>query len=152
MAAPIYWTADMVRALPDDGKQYETVYGELLVSPAPRAWHEEIVGRLYEHLRSYVRKERLELHVFGSRSDISWSDDTLVEPDVCGLPLAEARTLQWAAMKTLLLAIEVLSPFECPGRSLHIARSSVRSSLTGSVMFASLANADAPGSRRALHA
>jgi Uma2 family endonuclease len=57
-----------------------------------------------------VRKERLELHVFGSRSDISWSDDTLVQPDVFVPPLAEARTLQWAAMKRLLLAIEVLSP------------------------------------------
>jgi Uma2 family endonuclease len=52
----------------------------------------------------------MELFVFSSRSDISWSDDTLVEPDVFVLPLAEARTLQWAAMKTLLLAIEVLSP------------------------------------------
>ena len=35
MAAPRYWTADMVRALPDDGKRYETVYGELLVCPSP---------------------------------------------------------------------------------------------------------------------
>ena len=37
MAAPAYYTADMVRALPDDGKRYETVHGELLVTPAPRA-------------------------------------------------------------------------------------------------------------------
>jgi Uma2 family endonuclease len=110
MAVPIYWTADMVRALPDDGKQYETVYGELLVSPAPRAWHEEIVGRLYEHVRAYVRSEQLELHVFGSRSDISWGDDTLVQPDVFVVPLAEARTLRWSAMTSLLLAVEVLSP------------------------------------------
>jgi len=27
MAAPVYYTADMVRALPDDGKRYETVPG-----------------------------------------------------------------------------------------------------------------------------
>ncbi|HEY5547863.1 MAG TPA: hypothetical protein VIK50_17545 [Gemmatimonadaceae bacterium] len=33
MAAPIYWTREMVLALPDDGKRYETVHGELLVSP-----------------------------------------------------------------------------------------------------------------------
>ena len=36
MAAPIYWTADMVRQLPDDGNRYEVVYGELLVTPVPR--------------------------------------------------------------------------------------------------------------------
>ena len=33
--AVTYYTADMVRALPDDGKRYETVHGELLVTPAP---------------------------------------------------------------------------------------------------------------------
>lgn len=109
-AVPIYWTADMVRALPDDGQRYETVYGELLASPAPRPWHEVVIQRLSRILEDYFRHEGLELHVFSSRSDISWSDDTLVEPDVFVLPLAEARTLQWEAMKTLLLAIEVLSP------------------------------------------
>ncbi len=35
MAAPTYWTADMVRQLPDDGNRYEVVYGELLVTPVP---------------------------------------------------------------------------------------------------------------------
>ena len=33
MAASIdFYTADMVRAIPDDGNWYETVHGELLVS------------------------------------------------------------------------------------------------------------------------
>ena len=39
MAMPLthdYFTADMVRALPDDGKRYELVDGELLVTPAPQ--------------------------------------------------------------------------------------------------------------------
>ena len=38
MAAPIYYTADMVRALPEDRNRYEVVYGELVVTPAPRPW------------------------------------------------------------------------------------------------------------------
>ena len=109
MAAPIYWTAEMVRALPEDGRKYETVYGELLVSPAPRLWHEEIGIRLLVRLRAYVARERVG-HVFASRSDISWSDDTLVEPDLFVVPLEEARTLTWSAIKHLLLAVEVLSP------------------------------------------
>jgi hypothetical protein len=46
MALPIYYTADMVRALPEDGKRYETVHGELLVTPAPRGLHQEMVLRL----------------------------------------------------------------------------------------------------------
>ena len=40
MAVPLFYTAEMVRALPDDGKRYETVHGELLVSPAPRPLHQ----------------------------------------------------------------------------------------------------------------
>ena len=40
MVAHAYYTADMVRALPDDGNRYETVYGELLVTPAPRLLHQ----------------------------------------------------------------------------------------------------------------
>ena len=28
MSAPVYYTADMVRAMPDDGNRYETVHGE----------------------------------------------------------------------------------------------------------------------------
>ena len=109
MAAPVYWTAEMVRALPDDGNKYECVYGELLVSPAPRPWHEVIVKQLLLILTDYAEREGVGF-VFGSRSDISWSDDTLVEPDLLVVPLSEARSLDWSAMKSLKLAVEVLSP------------------------------------------
>jgi hypothetical protein len=36
MAAPVYYTAEMVRALPEDGNRYEAVFGELLVTPSPK--------------------------------------------------------------------------------------------------------------------
>ena len=109
MAAPVYWTAEMVRALPDDGNKYECVYGELLVTPAPRPWHEVVLGRMHLALVEYLRAVPA-LFLFGSRSDISWSDDTLVQPDLFVLPIEEARTLRWSAMKRLVLAVEVLSP------------------------------------------
>jgi hypothetical protein len=31
------WTADLARALPDDGKRYEVLDGALFVTPAPSA-------------------------------------------------------------------------------------------------------------------
>ncbi len=40
MAAPIYYSADMVRAMSDDSNRYEVVYGELLVTHAPRPGHQ----------------------------------------------------------------------------------------------------------------
>lgn len=109
MAAPIYYTADMVRALPDDGNRYEVVRGELLVTPAPRPWHEVVAGRLFEAVQAYLREEPVG-HAFGSRSDISWGSDTLVQPDLFVVPLEQARTLEWSRMTTLLLVAEVLSP------------------------------------------
>ncbi len=109
MAAPTYYTADMVRAMPDDGKRYETVHGELLVTPSPRLWHQKIVTRLLVVLEQYVEKHGTGT-VLSSPADISWTEDTLVQPDVFVADLQQARTLDWREVKTLLLVIEVLSP------------------------------------------
>jgi Uma2 family endonuclease len=109
MPATTFYTADMVRALPDDGNRYETVHGELLVTPAPRAWHQAIVLRLAMALSEYTGRIGIG-YVYHSPADISWGPDTLVQPDVFVVDLAEARTLEWSRMKHLLLAIEVLSP------------------------------------------
>ena len=109
MVAPVYYTVDMVRALPEDGNRYEVVHGELLVTPAPRPWHEVILGRLHSTLATYLRDHSVG-HVFAGRSDISWSQDILVEPDLFVVPLEQARTLEWSRMTSLLLVAEVLSP------------------------------------------
>lgn len=109
MALPLYYSAEMVRALPEDGKRYETVHGELLVTPAPRLLHQLVQQRLLVALAAYLERAPVGL-VLASPADISWGPDTLVQPDVFVVRLDEARTLDWARLKTLLLAIEVLSP------------------------------------------
>jgi Uma2 family endonuclease len=85
MAAPIYYTADMVRALPEDGNRYEVVYGELVVTPAPRPWHEVIQCRLMLALGAYLSRHPV-------------------------VPLEQARTLDWSRMHDLMLVAEILSP------------------------------------------
>ena len=92
MASPVYYTADMVRALPDDGNRYETVRGELLATPAPRATHQLVVVRLAVALELYLRQHRVG-QVLTSPADISWDDDILVQPDVFVVELGEARQL-----------------------------------------------------------
>ncbi|HVH68776.1 MAG TPA: Uma2 family endonuclease [Gemmatimonadales bacterium] len=109
MVAPVYYTADMVRALPDDGNRYEVVHGELLVTPAPRLWHQMLVGRLHVALEAYLRAEEVGV-VLSAPADISWGTDVLVQPDVFVVPRDEARTLDWVWIRTLLLAAEILSP------------------------------------------
>lgn len=112
MSAPLYHSAQMVRALTSDTRhwpRYETVYGELLVTPAPRWRHQEIVGRLHVALHTYV--ERVPAgHVVLSPADVSWGPDTLVQPDVFVVPNEQARNFDWRDISTLLLAVEVLSP------------------------------------------
>src|SRR3989454_5360442 len=109
MAAPIYWTAEMVRQLPDDGNRYEVVYGELLVTSAPRLNHQLLVSRLAVAIAKYLEHEPVGV-MLTSPADISWGQDVLVQPDVFVVPLDEARTGDWSKLRSLLVAAEVLSP------------------------------------------
>ncbi len=109
MPASLYYTADMVRAMPDDGNRYEVVYGELLVTPSPRLWHQVVVQRLSQTIGDYLAKEPVAI-VLTAPADISWGRDVLVQPDVFVVPPEEARTLTWSRVRTLLLVAEVLSP------------------------------------------
>ena len=109
MAAPVYYTAEMVRGLPDDGNRYETVHGELLVTPAPRAWHQIVLVRLIQVLGGYLERDRVG-QLLSSPADISWSPDVLVQPDLFVVPWDEIRPLTWERIKHLLLVVEILSP------------------------------------------
>ncbi len=109
MAAPLYYTADMVRALPDDGSRYEVVAGELLVTRSPRMWHQYLIVRLSLALGNYLQSRPVGVLVH-SPADISWAPDVLVQPDLFVVPFEQARTLDWTAVQTLLLVVEVLSP------------------------------------------
>jgi len=112
MSMPVtnYFTAEAVRALPDDGKRYETVHGELLVTPAPGGFHQLVLARLFSALDHYLQPNGIE-EMLWSPADISWSDDTLVQPDLFVADLAaHKRSGAWADVQTLYLVIEVLSP------------------------------------------
>jgi Uma2 family endonuclease len=110
MAAPLYYTAEMVQALPQDGNKYETVYGELLVTPAPRLTHQLVVTRLGQVLANYLDVNPVG-QGFAAAADISWGPDILVQPDVFVAEIQEMRrSRSWRDVRTLLLVIEVLSP------------------------------------------
>jgi Uma2 family endonuclease len=103
------WTAQMVRELPDDGNRYEVVHGVLLVTPAPGWRHQIVLGRLHARLRAYLEPLGLGDTVLFSPADISWDEQTLVQPDLFVYPAGEMSG-DWATIKTLLLAVECLSP------------------------------------------
>jgi Uma2 family endonuclease len=90
------------------------VYGELLVTPAPRVWHQVLVHRLSVAIELYLRTEPAGM-VFTAPADISWGRDVLVQPDVFVVVPEEARTLTWSRVQTLLLVAEVLGPSTARG-------------------------------------
>ncbi len=104
------WTPDEVRALPDDGRRYEVVLGELLVTPSPSFSHQEAVGQLFRLLSDYTERTGVG-HVSMSPADIEPEEGALVQPDIFVGPLPEGRRpSSWADFSRLLLAVEVLSP------------------------------------------
>src|SRR6185312_13950373 len=104
MAVPLYYTAAMVRALPDDGNRYETVHGELLVIPAPRVTHQSVLVELLARLHGYLRDKR-EWRVLTSPADISWGPDILVQPDIFVAAGAQVGTRKWESIRTLALVV-----------------------------------------------
>jgi Uma2 family endonuclease len=102
------WTAEMARALPDDGLRHEVLDGALFVSPAPSRLHQRAVGRLYELLAPYTRENHVG-ETLMSPADIEFSPRRLLQPDLFVVPDASPRGT-WRDVKSLLLVVEVLSP------------------------------------------
>jgi Uma2 family endonuclease len=111
MPAPqLEWTAEMAMALPEDGNRYEVLDGELFVTPAPSWRHQTALEVLFIGLREYVRAHRLGWTRW-SPADIRFSPRRLVQPDTFVVPWrVEGAPRSWADIKSLLLAIEAISP------------------------------------------
>lgn len=104
LASSPFTVADL-EGMPDDGRRYELVDGELLVSPAPGLPHQEIVGGLYRLLYAACPDD---LHVILSPFAVQPDQFNEVQPDVIVARFAELtkKNLPTAPV----LAVEVLSP------------------------------------------
>jgi Uma2 family endonuclease len=91
--------------MPDDGHKYELLDGVLVVSPAPRTRHQEVLGGLYVLLR---KNRPADLKLLFSPVDVVLAEDTVLQPDLLVAPREQFtdRDLPGAP----LLAVEVLSP------------------------------------------
>ena len=103
------WTVDMLDALPDDGNRYEIIDGQLFVTPAPRRTHQRAVARLLTLLDGYLA-DRTDLEVLPAPADIRAGERTSVQPDLFVLPREVEAPGRWPDLRSLLLAVEVLSP------------------------------------------
>ena len=108
-ASPI-WTAAAVRALPDDGRRYELVGGELVVTPAPAWIHQRVGAGLFLRIGPYLSAVPVGL-VSWSPADLAFGEDEILQPDLFVTPIDEALPIRaWTDVTRLLLAIEIVSP------------------------------------------
>lgn len=97
-------------AMPDDGRRYELIDGEIIVSAAPSWIHQQVVGNLYLLLRAWV-----DPHALGQIAlapvDILLSESSAVQPDLVyasTLNLTNIRLGRFHGAPDL--AVEVISP------------------------------------------
>ncbi len=96
--------------LPDDGKRYQIVDGEVYVSPAPSVSHQRIVGAIYRILYALVSERDLG-EVFISPVDVVLSYHDVVQPDILFVSKGrEAIVQEQGIFGSPDLAVEVLSP------------------------------------------
>ena len=109
-AAAKDWTVEMLATLPDDGKRYEIIGGELFVSPAPSWRHQDVVTELVFLVRSYLKLHHVGF-VLTAPADVDFDRRNVVEPDLFVTPLVDGRKPSFfGEVRSLLLAIEILSP------------------------------------------
>jgi Uma2 family endonuclease len=108
------YTVDDVLAFPEDGNRYELVDGELLVTPAPAPPHQRVSMRLSAAIENYLTAWHGGAVLFASPADISWDREKLVQPDLFVVPAGEVSD-SWTTVRTLLLAVEIVSPSSARG-------------------------------------
>lgn len=110
MRTDIKYNYRAYRSLPENGKRYQLVAGELLVSPSPKARHQEILGRLHVLLANHVlRKGRGRL--FLAPFDVVFNDEDVVQPDLLYVSPSRAGIVrEEGVFGGPDLCVEILSP------------------------------------------
>jgi Uma2 family endonuclease len=90
MTTSLRWNSADLEALPDDGKRYEIVDGELYVSRQPHYYHQRVCGRVFALLDGWSRQT-------GSGEanlapGVIFADDEDVTPDVIWISSARLAT------------------------------------------------------------
>lgn len=111
MDAALRWTSADLEVMPDNGKRYEIIDGELYVSRSPTFHHQFACGQIHTALNVWSQETRL--GIVNSGTGIVFADDDDVIPDVAWISRDRARNIldnkgHFHAAPDLV--VEVLSP------------------------------------------
>ncbi len=101
---------EQFRQLPDDGRRYELIHGEVHLTPAPNTKHQYVVHNLDISLSLYLQKNKLG-EVWEAPLDVRLGEDTALQPDLIFVSNSRAGIIQenWIEGAPDLV-VEVLSP------------------------------------------
>ncbi|GAC1568807.1 MAG: Uma2 family endonuclease [Ktedonobacteraceae bacterium] len=109
--AAMRWTSHDLDLLPDDGKRYEIVDGELILSRQPHWHHQFVANQVWELLQNWSRQTKSGMA--NSAPGLIFAEDDDVAPDVVWISLARlARAFQSDGKlhSAPELVVEILSP------------------------------------------
>src|SRR2546426_12601505 len=84
--------------LPDDGRRYEILAGELEVSPAPAPRHQRVLLNLVRIVDGHVEERGLG-HVYVAPIDVILARDSIVQPDLVFVAAARASIVTERAIE-----------------------------------------------------
>jgi Uma2 family endonuclease len=100
-----------LRLMPDDGKRYELIDGEVFVTPSPGEKHQRVLGNLFLSISNHV-KTKNRGRVYIAPFDVVFGEKTALQPD---LLFVSAGRLGIIGPEYVLgapdLVVEVLSPY-----------------------------------------
>ena len=67
--------------LPEDGKRYEVINGELVMVEAPNTIHQNIIIKIIYEIEDFLRQQKIG-KIFCSPTDIKFNDTNVVQPDI----------------------------------------------------------------------
>jgi len=105
------WTSQDLELLPDNGKRYEIIEGELYVSKQPHFHHQIVCGNVFALLRTWSEQTQAGTPVF--TPGVIFDEDDDVVPDVAWISrerLAIALQDDGKLHASPELVVEVLSP------------------------------------------
>lgn len=99
-----------LRLMPDDGKRYELIDGEVFVNPSPSEKHQRVLARLYLSIGNHVERNKLG-RVYFAPFDVVFSDKTALQPDLLFVSSARLGIIgPEYVVGAPDLVVEILSP------------------------------------------
>ena len=100
---------DYVR-LPDDGRRYEIIDGELFMSPSPSFFHQRLSAELFAALFNFIKEKNLGV-VVSAPIDVIFEHWNVVVPDIAFVSDARADIIEKRGLVGAPdLLVEILSP------------------------------------------